>query len=170
MNRIRLFAVCVIASLLLAVPSAAVFAQQKTLKERLVGVWTVVSTETTTPDGKKVPLVAGPNVKGLMVFTDRGCVSFQVIAELPKVAANDRMKMTLDEQKATAQGILSYFGTYSVNEAEGSFTMKIERSSYPNQTAGDAKRLAAIVGDELRITNPARIGGGQISVVLKRVE
>ncbi len=35
--------------------------------------------------------------------------------------------------KAAAQGVLSYFGTYTVNEADKSFTMQIERSSFPNQ-------------------------------------
>ena len=93
---------------------------------------TLVSAESHYPDGTKGPLVKGANVKGLHIFTDAGRVSFQVIGEHVKVASNDRTKMTADEMKAMADSILSYFGSYTVNEADKSYTMQIE-SSYTQE-------------------------------------
>jgi len=42
-------------------------------------------------------------------------VSFQIIGDHAKVGSNDRMKMTPEEMKASAESLLSYFGTYTVN-------------------------------------------------------
>jgi hypothetical protein len=168
MNRRSILSISTIALLGLALLPETAVAQQKTLKEQLIGTWTLVSAESVEPDGTKAPLVAGTDVKGLLIFTDSGRVSFQVIGGFPKVASNSRMKMTSDEMKAAAAGVLSYFGAYSVNEAEKSFTMKIERSSFPNQVGIDAKRMATITGDELRVHNPARLAGGQTNLVWKR--
>ena len=145
-------------------------AQQKSLKEQLVGTWTLVSAESQNPDGTKGPLVKGANVKGLQVFTDGGKVSFQVIGEHAKIASNDRTKMTPDEMKAMAESVLSYFGSYTVNEADKSYTMQIESSSFQNQTAAPAKRMVALAGDEMTVTNPGRLAGGQTLIVWRRAK
>jgi hypothetical protein len=70
-----------------------------------------------------------------------------------------------------AQGSLAYFGTYSVNEADKSYTVRIEGSSFPNQNGTDGKRIVtSLTGDELKVTNPARLAGGQILTVWKRAK
>jgi len=168
MQRFSRIMLGVTAALCLAASSGEALAQEKPLKQQLVGIWTLVSAEAAEPDGKKMPLVAGADVKGLLIFTESGRLSFQVIGEFPKVAANDRMKMTPEEQKRMAESVLSYFGTYTVDEADKSFTMRIERSSFPNQAGRDTKRIVKFDGDELRVTNPARLAGGQTDLVWKR--
>jgi hypothetical protein len=150
-------------------PTGAV-SQQKTLKEQLVGTWTLVSAVATDPNGTKMPLVKGTDVKGLQIFTDSGRVSFQVIGGHAKIASNDRTKLTPDEMKATAESILSYFGSYTVNEAEKSYTLQIESSSFPNQMGNPTKRMVALTGDEMTVTNPGRLAGGQTIIVWKRAK
>ena len=145
-------------------------AQEKTVKDQLVGAWTLVSSEVVEPNGARRPLVKGPNVKGLMILTADGKVSFQVIGDHPMIASNDRSEMTSDEIKDTAESILSFFGTYTVNEAEKGFTMQIERSSFPNQTASPARRMVEFTGEEMKVTNPVRLGGGQVTLVWKRAK
>jgi hypothetical protein len=49
----------------------------------------------------------------------------------PKYAANDRMQGTADENKATAQGTITYFGTYTVS-ADRMISIEIIGSSFPN--------------------------------------
>jgi Lipocalin-like domain len=45
-----------------------------------------------------------------------GHVAAQLMrSDLPKYAANNRSQGTPEENKATVQGIISYFGTYSVS-------------------------------------------------------
>lgn len=145
-------------------------AQQRPLKDQLIGTWTLVSSEVVEPNGNRGPLVKGSDVQGLMIFTEGGKVSFQVIGAHPMIASNDRLKMTPHEMMATAESILSFFGSYTVNAAEKGFTMQIERSSFPNQTAAPAKRLVEFTGDEMKVTNPVRRGGGQITLVWKRTK
>jgi len=86
-------------------------AQQKSLKEQLVGTWTFVSSNAKLPDGS--PLW-GNNPKSLLIFTNNGYYTWHVFrSDRPKFAANNRMQGTPDENKATMQGTLAYFGTYS---------------------------------------------------------
>jgi hypothetical protein len=170
MNRRSIFGLSAITVLGLATLSTGAMAQTKTLKEQLVGVWTLVSAEAVEPNGTKMPLVGGTDVKGLQIFTDSGKVSFQAIGGHTTIASKDRMKMTPDEMKATAESILSYFGSYTVNEAEKSYTIQIESSSFANQIGVPAKRMVALTGDEMKVTNPGRLAGGQTITMWRRTK
>ena len=46
-------------------------AQQKSLKEQLIGTWTIVSNDNVAPDGTKRQLF-GPNPKGILVLAANG--------------------------------------------------------------------------------------------------
>ena len=48
-----------------------VIAQQKTLKEQLIGSWTLVSADTIFPDGRKTAFF-GTSPKGLLIFDAGG--------------------------------------------------------------------------------------------------
>jgi hypothetical protein len=166
----RFVSACAIAAVALGINSSNTLAQQKTLKEQLVGSWSLVSAETVEPNGSKLPLVKGTPVKGFQVFTADGRMSFHVIGDHQKLASNDRTKMTPEEMKSMAESTLSYFGTYTVNEAEKSYTIRIEGSSFQNQTANPAKRMVELNGDDLKVTNPGRLAGGQTIIVWKRIK
>jgi hypothetical protein len=170
MKQFCILGIAAIPAIALAVSSGGSLAQPKTLKDQLVGSWTLVSAETIEPSGSKLPLVKGTPMKGVQVFTADGRLSFQVIGDHQKIASNDRYKMTAEEMKAIAESILSYFGTYTVNEAEKSYTIRIESSSFQNQTANPAKRMVELNGDDLKITNPGRLAGGQTATVWKRLK
>ena len=145
---------------------------QQTIKEQLIGAWTLVSWELVRGDGSKVAPLVGTDPKGLMIFLSDGRFSQQIISERPKFASNDRLAGTPEENKAVAQGILSVFGGYSIDEANKTFTFHNEISSYPNQNRTNGKRTPTFVGDELRYTNPgapAAGPGGNGYFVWKRV-
>jgi hypothetical protein len=152
----------------LACSGAGVSAQQMTLKEQLIGTWTLVSAEAMESSGNKLPLVKGGSLKGLQIFTPAGKVSFQVIGDHAMVASRDLLKMTPDELKGTAESVLSYFGSYTVNEAEKSYTINIEASSFENQKAAPAKRTVEFSGDQTTVTNTGRLAGGHTTIVWKR--
>src|SRR6201996_5831176 len=99
------------------VPGAA-NAQQKSTKDMLVGAWTLLLVDGVKADGTHVPEF-GPNPDGILMFSPSGRYALQIDrANLPKIKANDREKPTADESKAIAAGILSHFGTYTVNDAD----------------------------------------------------
>jgi hypothetical protein len=171
MNR-RATAICFVTTLLVlagALPVCNAFAQTRSLKDQLVGAWTLVSFESFDSAGTKVPSMEGSNLKGLLILTGNGLLSVQIISEYPKLGSSDRLKTTAVEEKAVAHGVLSFFGTYTVSEADKLINFRIERSSYPNQvTEKDSPRVVTLTGDEMRFDNPGRTAGGNVVIVWKR--
>ena len=134
-----------------------------------VGTWTLVSS-TTEREGVKSDTF-GPNPKGLLVFDAGGryVITF-CAANLPKFASNNRANGTTDENKAIVTGSLTHFGTYTVNEADKSFTFHIENATFPNWDKTEQKRAFVISGDELKYTTPVASAGGTAALIWKRAK
>jgi len=146
-------------------------AQQASIKERLVGTWKLVSSEIVAPDGSKSPLVEGENPAGQYIFTNGGHFSFQATAEFPNFASNDRKETTPEENRAAVRGSIAYYGTYSINDAEKTILLHIDRSSFPNQNGTEGRRiLTRLSADEMHYINPGRRGGGSINCAYKRAK
>jgi hypothetical protein len=145
--------------------------QPKSLKEQLIGTWTIVLGEAVQPDGTKRPLLMGSDPAGQLIFTDSGHFSFQAAVDLPKFASCDPMKRTPEENKAVVDGSIAYYGTYTVNDADKTIAIHIERSSFPNLNGTVGKRVVtAISADEMKYINPEPIGGGSINCTYKRAK
>ena len=81
-------------------------AQEKTLKEKVVGTW-ILASITSSKDGADVPQ---PDLQGVLTYTADGYFHFvSMRKDLPKIAANDRTKPTPEEAMAVASGALAYF-------------------------------------------------------------
>jgi hypothetical protein len=171
MNRRNIFSLSAISAVGLAMLPGSADAQQKALKEQIVGTWSVVSWEQTLPDGHK-DQAFGASPNGINSFDSSGRFSLIILRrDLPKVAANDRMKPTPEEALAIAKGAIAYFGTYSVDEADKSISLNLEGTSYANQLGLPQRRIVPIISaDELKYRNPTSTSGGQIEVSLKRVK
>jgi hypothetical protein len=171
MHRHHLISVLAItAAGLSLLPNSAV-AQQKSLKDQLVGTWTLVSWEQTNPDGSKLQRF-GANPKGVNIFDASGRV-FVMYArpDLPKIASGSPSTPTPEEAKAIVGGAIGYFGTYTVNEADKSLALRLEASSFPNLLLADQKRtIVSLTADELKYGNPIPISGGQINYVFRRAK
>jgi lipocalin-like protein len=171
MNRRHLFSVSAVTALGLALLPSSAVGQQKSLKDQLVGTWTLVSWEQTNPDGSKLQRF-GANPKGINVFDANGRL-FVMYArpDLPKIASNNPSTPTLEEARAIVGGAISYFGTYTVNEADKSVAFRLEASSFPNLALTDQKRtIVSITAEELKYGNPVPLTGGQINYVFRRAE
>jgi hypothetical protein len=169
MNRLGIRGPAALAGLFLGIAllSGDALAQQKSLKEQLVGTWTYVSVDTIRPDGSRVPMY-GPNPQGLATFESNGrYILMTARASLPKFASNNRMEGTADEYKAVVQGSIAHFGKYTVNEADKTITFHIDTSTFPNWDGIEQKRPFTLTGDQLKWTT-AGSSGGSAEVVLKR--
>ena len=102
MNRRSILSLSAAAVFGLALAANSATAQTKTLKEQLLGTWTLVSFDSFDASGAKVPNMEGSDLKGLAIFTDNGRMSVQYITDYPKIASKDRMKTTPAEDKAVA--------------------------------------------------------------------
>ena len=172
MNRRSVLSISAMTVLGLALLPSSASSQQKSLKDQLAGAWTPVSIKYKFPDGKTEDAM-GPNARGILILDASGRMALvNMRASLPKFASNDRMKGTPEEYKAIGQGSFAYFGTYTVNEADRSFTFHIDGSTYPNFDGADQKRSFTLAGDELRYTNPvATVGPGVVvEAVWKRAK
>jgi hypothetical protein len=140
-------------------------------KQQLVGTWTLVSTENIKADGSKID-VFGPNPKGILIFDSAGRYSLTIVrSDLPKFAAGTSDHGTAQENQAVLAGMIASFGTYSINEADGTLTTQVEGSSFPNLTDGGQKRVISSLTDtELKYSNPATATGTKAEVVWKRVK
>ncbi len=154
-----------------SVSSGNGFAQQNTKKEELIGTWKFVSTTGERKDGTKFDLF-GPHPNGVIIFNPDG--HFALINTRPgrpKYAGGNRMDGTPEEFKTTVQGSIAYFGTYSVDEANSTFSLHIDGSTFPDYEGTDQKRPFKIIDNELRSINPnPTVGGPSLNLVLKRAK
>jgi hypothetical protein len=122
-----------LAALLLLPGNAA--GQQKSLRDRLVGVWVTAVHETTLQDGSKRQQF-GANPKGMVILDASGnYTQILVHPDLPKFRSNDRTQGTPEEHAATIRGSVANFGTWTVDEAGKTLTYHILGSTFPNQSA-----------------------------------
>jgi len=144
--------------------------QQKSLKEQHLGTWTLVSHEAVRPDGSKLPSY-GANPKGVAFFDAGGQFIITVMhSDRAKYAIEHPARGTAEENAATAQGTMTYLGTYSVSEADRTIAIHIEASSFPNWNGADQKRTFAILGDRLTLSTRALNTGGHADVVWTRAK
>ena len=155
------------AALGLAAISSSAMAQQKSLKEQLLGTWMFVGSTGKLPDGSPQ---WGDNPKGYVSFLPDGNYSNLLMrSDLPKYKSNNRLDTTAEEDKATVRGLITTFGVYEINETERSYTVHVVGSSFPNWTGTDLKRtVASVTADELRVNNPAPSTGGPPSQLIYR--
>src|SRR5580700_10859712 len=132
MNSRSIFSLSSITVLGLALLPSQPVSQQKSIKEQLVGTWTLVASENLRADGSKVDEY-GPDPKGTLIFGSNGRYSVAIMrADLPKFAAGRADQGTTLENQAVISGLVTHFGTYSVDEADKILTSHIEASSFPN--------------------------------------
>jgi hypothetical protein len=155
----RLLSVCAAAGLGLALVPGASIAQQKSMKDQLVGAWTLLLVDAVKADGTHMPEF-GPNPDGVLMFSPNGHYSLEIMrASLPKFASNDREKGSVDENKAVVQGTLSHFGTYAANDGDKSVSFRIESSSFPNwDGTKQTRQITALTDDVLTYNVPSPSG------------
>ena len=137
-------------------PAGETVAQQKSLKEQLVGTWKLVSVANVRNEGSKRD-VSGPNPRGVVIYTSDG--HFAVVdtrSDVPRLASTSRDTGTPEEEKAVVQVSIAYFSRYSVNETDKVITLQIEGSTLENVIGrADQKRIVtSLTSDELSFMNP----------------
>ncbi len=169
MNRRSIFNLSAIIALGFVMSANAAMSQTKSLKDQLVGTWYLVSEVDTQSDGKKVDGF-GPNPLGVYMFDASGHFTQMLLrADLPKYA--NRLQGTPEQNKAVAQGLVAYYGTYTVNEAEKVVSVHIVGGSFATFNGTDGRRIiASLTADELKFTNPATSGGTSADSVWKRAK
>jgi len=129
--------------------------------DQLLGTWSLVSHEAIS--------MYSLDPKGVAFFDAGGRFIISVMrSDRANYGIDHPAQGTDEENMATAQGTMTYFGTYTVNEADRTIAIHIEASSFPNWSGAAQNRSFAITGDRLTLT--ARALGGRADVVWQRAE
>ena len=107
MNRGSIVSIFATTALGLALLPGSAGGQQKSLKEQLVGVWTLVSNENTLLDGTKRQLF-GPDPRGILIIDASGrYAQIQVRPDRPKFKVNNRLEGTAEENRAVVHATVT---------------------------------------------------------------
>ena len=145
-------------------------AQEKALKDQLVGTWIYVSSTGKRDDGSAVPR---PSLQGAATYTSDGHFHFITTpTNAPKYASSDPARPSADEAMAIASGSIAYAGTYSVDESTKTIHVNIETSTFPNLIGAPSQRriVTSIGADEMSFMNPRTPAGVTLEFLWKRAK
>jgi hypothetical protein len=160
MNRRSVLSIFAMTTLGLAMLPSSAVSQQKSLKDQLVGVWTLVSAEATAPDGTKRQDF-GANPKGILILDAGGRYAVvQARPDRPKFKAgnNVRLDTPAAEFGEAARAFAANFGTWSVNEADKTLLRRYEAALIPNAEGSETKVSVSLAGDELKLSGADAVG------------
>jgi hypothetical protein len=145
-------------------------AQQKSLKEQLVGTWMLASSDQVRPDGSRLSQF-GANSKGISVFDANGRFFVMVAsADNLKIAAGERNETNSEEVGGLIIESIAYYGTYTVNEVNV-INLHLDASTFPNRIGTDQKRIiTSLTANELTYSSSAATPGIQVHQVGGRSE
>jgi hypothetical protein len=163
-NRRSILNISAMITLGLAVVPGGAVAQQKSLKDQLVGTWTLVSRDFTLANGTKRQL-AGANVKGILIF-DTGGRYAEVIGRSDRPKFKSPTQPTTEELAAATQDYYgANFGTWSASEADKTLTRRFDSALRPNNEGTDVKETVSLAGGELKLSRIIPANGARIEDV-----
>jgi hypothetical protein len=134
------------------IPADTVTSDPTSLREELVGAWTLVSwVQTDITTGEEF-LPMGDSPLGFILYTHDGYMSAQLATpDRAKFADGDMNRGTLEEYTVAGKSYLAYSGPYHVDEARRTVEHGMAISLFPNWTGDRQLRIVELDGDELRL-------------------
>ena len=132
---------------------AALPANAQSLKDQLVGTWSMDSNVEEYTDGKKVSW--DPNAKGMLMIDSGGRFTLML------VEVGNRKNVEGNPAANPVGKMISYFGTYTVSDADKTLTYKIVGASFPSWDGIEQKRSVSVDASKLVIKPSAPIPSAQ---------
>jgi hypothetical protein len=147
----------------------------KTLRERLIGAWKLVSYVEKPVDGSEPMHPLGDQPQGIIMYTPDGYMSAQLMHPgRPPFASGDWFHGTIEEITEEASGYIAYSGPFHTNEAKQTLTHSMFVSLFPNWEGQTQPRVVKVEGDMLHLSTekPIKSGGKETMSYLtwKRAE
>ena len=150
---------------LTAGPAAA----DSSIAEQLAGAWSLVSI--VANQGDKRLDIFGPEPRGQMILSPDGYFStLTTVASLPDFASNNRTQGTPEEYEAIGKGTNAHYGTYSVDEENGTISFTVDVSTFPNWEGQVHARVFTLDGNLLSYVNPSStVQASSVEVVWRKL-
>lgn len=98
----------------------------------LLGTWDYTDAHTEFPDGT-IGYNFTPHPRGRFIIMPNGRYSHIVMSpDLPRIASGQLKVQTDAEAQQISTNILAHFGTWEAQSADGTFSVVIDQSSFPN--------------------------------------
>lgn len=135
------------------------------IREQLIGTWKMTSCVSRNPSGDSKPGIWGENFVGMLAYFPDDRMMVQIVkTDRRPFAVYDERAGTPEEIKESFEGLVCYFGTFSLEEATGTVYHHIEGASLPNMMGDKIKRQYCIEGTKLTLTVPAEPVAGEILI------
>jgi hypothetical protein len=153
--RTRSIVAATAALLALSLTSGALAADS--LREKVAGMWRLVSWESVRSNGGVVNVWMGAHPTGTIMYLPNGYMAVQVMAD-PKptfAQAPAATPSASDEFRSAYWGYYAYWGTYTINDAGDGVVHNVLASERPNEVGMKYPRSVSIDGKKLIITTPS---------------
>lgn len=139
---------------------------EKSLRDRLIGAWSLVSYEERPVDGSPPFHPLGTSPKGIILYTPDGFMSAQLSRPDRKpFASGDWFVATDAEFKGEATSYIAYTGPFHVDEAKQHLTHSMFISLFPNWIGQTQPRVVRIEGDRLSLSSASPISSAGKTVM-----
>jgi hypothetical protein len=138
------------------------------LKDRFIGTWKLVNIEQRSVRGDVIPPAAGAIASrtGYIIYDPAGYMAVSIMPVGRKKYAGPQP--TEEEAKAAITGYAAYFGTFTIDNAEGIVTHRLQGSLNPGM-APDQKRFFEFSGNRLTLRPPPAANGNQTRLTWERI-
>lgn len=139
------------------------------VKQKLLGSWELVSLSRSVNGNVTQPL--GLHPMGYVTFDRTGHFSAQVTRpDIPRFAIDSKNSGTDAENRAVVQGMLTEFGTFSLDQKNHVLIEHIVGCNFPNWNGTDVRLSFDLKGDQLTFQNPAGPSGALAMTAFKRIK
>jgi len=141
------------------------------IDQRFAGNWRLIHVDRLDADDRplpprEAPAFGAPGAVGFLMYDPAGYMGVVIMqAEREPYAAQ---QPTADEARLGLSSYTSYFGSYTIDEAEGIITHHVEGSLGPNGTGVDNRRAYEFVDDTLVLMPPRGASGEQLRLTWRR--
>ena len=134
-------------------------------EDRFIGTWKLASFERRGPDGELGPS-ANSYRNGLLVYTPTGHMSLQLTRENRQQFEG---RASPEEAQAALDSYIAYYGTFTVNQTQGSITHHRQGHLIPDRVT-DGMRYFRFSGNRLMLTAPPTGEGMTTTLTWERIE
>ena len=132
------------------------------MKKTIIGAWKLVTFEFRKDDGNAI-YPFGKKAQGTIIYTESGRYSAQLMSrDRLRPTISDQMKATAEESESNFKGVISYFGSYKIED--GFIIHYVEGSLFPNMEGTEQKRAFEITDNRMQLTTPPTKLGGEKAV------
>ncbi len=127
-------------------------ASHSAASQQFFGGWNLVSWTATAPDGTlRHPY--GEHPIGRILYHPDGLMSASLMRSgRASFASENRHEATAEERAAAYYDFMSYFGSFTVEEAAGTVTHHVDGATFPNWIGTDLVRSYDFAGDQLTLS------------------